>query len=84
MAMNEYVEYMKSPEWREKRKELLTNADYICEECGEVASHVHHDNYDSLGEEEEGDVKILCRECHLWGEHGDEEYKDIDDGYGEY
>lgn len=82
--MNEYVEYMKSPEWQERRLEFLKNADYICEGCGEKASHVHHTNYDSLGDEEESDVQVLCRDCHLWQEHGDEGYEDIDDGYGEY
>lgn len=81
---NEYVEYMKSETWQERRKELLEAANYICEECGEIANQVHHINYDSLGDEEDDDVEVLCEDCHLWEKHGDEEYKDMDDGYGEY
>ena len=80
---NEYVEYMKSEEWQVKRKELLEAASYLCEDCGEIANQVHHVNYDSLGEEEDSDVQVLCEDCHLWGQHGDEGYKELDDGFGE-
>lgn len=81
--VNDYIEYMRSEDWQERRKEFLEEVNYICEECGDPATQVHHLNYDSLGDEEEGDVKCLCNDCHLWDEHGDEEYKDMDDGYGE-
>ena len=76
----EYLAYLRSPEWRERRKEFLEEENYECEECGEKATQVHHLNYNSLGEEEREDVEVLCKECHenkeiekgndMWGEEG--------------
>lgn len=63
--MNEnYIAYLKSPEWREKRKEFLEDANYECEDCGEKASQVHHLNYECLHDEERDDVAVLCKSCH--------------------
>jgi 5-methylcytosine-specific restriction endonuclease McrA len=59
-----YKTYLRSAEWREKRKQFLEEVDYECEECGEKATQIHHLNYDCLGEEERDDVQILCKECH--------------------
>jgi len=74
MSKEEYIEYLRSDEWREKRKEFLEEADYECEECGERATEVHHLSYDNIGEEDTDDVEILCHECHKETHGKDEEY----------
>ena len=61
----EYVEYLKSPDWKERRKELMEEAEEICDECGEKATVLHHLNYNNLGFEIlDEDVVALCKECH--------------------
>ena len=60
----EYLSYLRSDVWREKRKEFLEDSNYECEECGEKATEVHHLHYDSVGEEERDDVVVCCHECH--------------------
>ena len=63
--MNEnYKKYLKSQEWKERRKEFLEESNYECEACGGTATQVHHLNYDCLGEEEREDIEVLCKSCH--------------------
>ena len=90
-----YREYLRSPEWKQKRQAVLDWAIQsfvrksliirqmrdrygqkpICElgECLNVATDVHHYNYERVGKEhigmepeasEENDLIALCRECH--------------------
>ena len=80
MSKGSYRRYLMSEDWRERRKELLEEANYECEECGEKATVIHHLKYDNLGEEELGeDVMVLCKECHE-----DKHLEDGKDTYGEY
>jgi len=75
----EYVEYLKSVDWKERRKELMEEANYECSECGAKATQLHHLNYNNLGFEElDVDVVALCNSCHK-----EIHNKEID-GYGEY
>ena len=61
----EYKSYLRSPEWKEKRKEFLEMANYECQDCGSKEHiQVHHLNYDCIGEEEFDDVEVLCGDCH--------------------
>lgn len=76
MDRQDYIEYLHSSEWKERRLEFMEDRGWECEECGDKASQVHHLNYESIGEEEDDDVEILCRECH--------EEKHGHDGYGSY
>ena len=79
MHKSEYIEYLKSDDWRERRKELLDEAGWICHYCGGKAVLLHHLNYEHLGEEVLGeDVEASCTDCHN-KEHGKGEY-----GYEEY
>ena len=83
MNKEEYKQYLKSEDWRERRKELLEEADYMCDECSEKATQLHHLKYDNLGEEElDEDVIALCKECHKekHEEMGEYEYESYD-GY---
>jgi 5-methylcytosine-specific restriction endonuclease McrA len=61
----EYVEYLKSDDWKERRKELMEEACYVCSYCGAKATQLHHLNYDNLGFEVIGvDVVASCKDCH--------------------
>lgn len=61
-----YVEYMRSPDWRAKRQEVIRNAGYRCQRCGSYAQplHVHHLTYEFLGDEPLEDLEALCGPCH--------------------
>ncbi len=64
-ATNEYHEYLKSDEWKVKREEVLKRDNYICKDCGKVATEVHHENYEFLHTDEEKNYCVsLCNECH--------------------
>jgi len=88
MDKESYRAYLRSPKWKEKRKELLEEANYECEDCGSKKNlQVHHLNYDNLGEEELGeDVEVLCKDCHEDKEieKGTDLYDDKEEEYGEY
>jgi len=75
----EYIEYLKSQDWRDRRKELMSEANWECNQCGEKATQLHHISYENLGEEElDYDVIALCTDCHN-EIHGKGEY-----GYQQY
>jgi len=60
-----YLSYLKTDAWKEKRKEFLELANYECQECGSTENlQIHHLNYENIGEETEDDVEVLCKECH--------------------
>ena len=78
--MNEYAEYLKSDEWKERRKMLMEEADWTCMKCGEKATQLHHVSYENIGEEELiDDVIAVCKDCHDEihgkGDYGYEEHK---------
>jgi len=75
----EYIEYLKSDEWKERRKYIMELIGWVCSKCGEKATQLHHLNYDNIGNEElDVDVIALCKDCHD-EIHGKGEY-----GYGEH
>jgi len=80
----EYVAYLKSSDWKERRKQFLEDVNYECEECGEKATQVHHLNYSCLGEEEREDVEVLCKQCHEDKEIEKGTDMEEDDDYGEW
>lgn len=60
-----YNTYLKSKHWKRKRKRALCNAGFSCQECGNRGSlQVHHLSYKNLGNEQDYDLKVLCRSCH--------------------
>jgi len=74
MDKTEYIEYLKSEDWRVRRKMLMEEADWTCCECGLKATQLHHLSYENLGEEElEVDVIALCTACHK-EKHNKQEY----------
>lgn len=60
-----HQEYLKTPAWREKRKEVLERDGYMCQAClKRRASEVHHLTYDHFGDEPLFDLISVCRQCH--------------------
>lgn len=60
-----YNRYLRSPEWREKRKIALANAKNRCQLCNRSKNlEVHHRTYERFEHELPEDLTVLCQECH--------------------
>jgi hypothetical protein len=61
-----YHEYLRTSQWDRTRTRALERADHRCQVCnaGRKPLDVHHRTYDRLGQELDGDVIALCRDCH--------------------
>lgn len=60
-----YQAYLRSPEWREKRTQVLARANGVCESCGAAfATEVHHTTYDHVFDEPLWELRAVCRACH--------------------
>jgi len=76
MHKEEYILYLKSESWKERRKILLEQADHKCFKCGEMANQLHHLNYNNLGSEIlDDDVIAVCSNCHKEIHGVKDEYK---------
>jgi len=68
LLSQDYLEYINSPEWREKAEAAKKRAGYRCQVCNRPRSEVqldaHHRTYERLGHEDDGDITVLCRRCH--------------------
>lgn len=58
--------YLASSEWREKRKEVLFRANYLCESCNTKKKlHIHHTSgYNLIPNEPITCLVALCSKCH--------------------
>ena len=60
-----YYDYLLSHEWQEKRSAALVAAGNRCQVCNSPNNlDVHHRTYERLGNEQPGDMTVLCRTCH--------------------
>lgn len=62
-----YSEYLKSPEWKAKRQRLYRDRNGRCQDCGKKLKskyHAHHSTYARVGNEDLGDLVLLCERCH--------------------
>ena len=61
-----YDEYLKTPQWQEKRSQRLKIDNYTCQMCErKTGLQVHHLNYDRIGKEDiYRDLITLCTDCH--------------------
>lgn len=60
-------EYLHSKHWRKTRNKALVKANFRCEQCGSNQRlQVHHLTYKRLGNEAQGDLKVLCSNCHRY------------------
>ena len=63
--MVDYQKHLRSAAWREIRRRALAAAGHRCLLCPATEElEAHHRTYENLGEEREGDLTVLCRECH--------------------
>ncbi len=60
----EYRAYLASPQWAQRRAEILGRANDLCEICAQPATQVHHLHYRNIGNEQADDLMAVCRECH--------------------
>lgn len=61
-----YAEYLKSPQWRKKRRKALELHGSKCGVCGSTERlEVHHLHYRTLFRESpRDDLRVLCHDCH--------------------
>jgi hypothetical protein len=60
-----YEDYLRSDQWKQKRIQVLERAKGKCEVCKlSDATDIHHNTYDSFGEEPLGDLDAVCDFCH--------------------
>lgn len=60
-----YNKYLKTEVWAKRRRAVLDNANNICEVCGvATATQAHHVTYQRVGDEIDGDLVALCKDCH--------------------
>lgn len=61
-----YAEYLKSPQWRKKRRKALELHGSKCGVCGSTERlEVHHLHYRTLFRESpKDDLRVLCHDCH--------------------
>ena len=70
-----YQDYINSWMWKDKRDLVLRLRGYECERCGSKKHlNVHHLTYETIGNEGDEDMIVLCRNCHK-KEHGIEDNK---------
>lgn len=68
-TMDEYNDYMSSPEWRQKAQQRLQIDQHRCQMCGrgtdETPLSVHHITYQTFRRENPlKDLITLCPQCH--------------------
>jgi hypothetical protein len=61
-----YNDYLKSSEWGTKRRLVMERDNGTCRRCSSEAEHVHHLNYDRVGNESMDDLVAFCAGCHRW------------------
>lgn len=81
MISGGYEDYLKSPEWQQKRSERLRLDGYKCQRCGRPMDlQVHHLTYNNIGHENiYTDLITLCKRCHEAVESQKREYDPYED-----
>jgi 5-methylcytosine-specific restriction endonuclease McrA len=59
-----YHWYLASPYWKVRRRAALKRANYLCQNCGQRATQVHHLTYVGVFNESPSDLVALCDRCH--------------------
>lgn len=60
-----YQAYLQTSEWKEKRGQVLERASHRCQLCYSPDDlNVHHRTYKRRGNEDLGDLTVLCKVCH--------------------
>jgi len=63
-----YDVYLNTDHWQRVRKAALEQAGGRCQTCNtsgnETTLQAHHRTYENRGQEQPGDLTVLCRDCH--------------------
>jgi len=60
-----YHDYLMSTPWKNKSESAKRRASNRCQLCNRPNNlQTHHRTYERLGNEDDGDLIVLCRECH--------------------
>jgi hypothetical protein len=60
-----YADYLQSDHWKIVRADALARAGERCQLCNShVKLNVHHRSYLNRGNEQPGDLIVLCNDCH--------------------
>lgn len=61
----DYNAYLRSPEWKAKRRKVLERDNWTCQACMErPATQVHHTSYAHRFNEPLFELQAVCDECH--------------------
>lgn len=71
---NWYGMYLRSRHWKSRRRSLLVECKWTCQDCGAIDPNrdkvrgtrlqAHHLTYERIGRERKSDLVILCAACH--------------------
>jgi 5-methylcytosine-specific restriction endonuclease McrA len=63
---SEYQALLRSSRWQAMRRDRLVERGWKCERCRSLAYdlQLHHRHYDTLGDERDEDLVLLCPPCH--------------------
>ena len=60
-----YRAYLRTPEWKAIRLDILHLRNHKCERCDSTNRlEVHHKTYKNLFNESPKDLELLCHKCH--------------------
>jgi len=77
MNVDEYNEYLRSPQWQHIRSKVIRREKGLCQGCGNAGGmEVHHLTYRRIGRELLCDLVLLCHGCHEVA-HDREPHRDI-------
>ena len=65
MNIELYKSYLRTPEWKAVRMEVLHLRNHKCERCNSTYRlEVHHKSYRHIFNESPNDLEVLCHSCH--------------------
>lgn len=61
-----YHQRISSAQWQSLKRKVIEQRGNRCQRCGRDGASLalHHLHYRTMGNEQPGDVELLCRECH--------------------
>ena len=64
--VNNYSDYLKTEHWHKKKQSFKVTVVRECLICRKRTDlHVHHISYKNIGREKNGDLCLLCKDCHF-------------------
>lgn len=62
---DEYLAYLQSPQWRERKARYIRNHGYWCRGCWARKNlQLHNSSYENLFNEPDRDLWLICGKCH--------------------